>query len=42
MFVADHALDWDISIVPDPRIPSMDDKLRRIKGSVFEVVEPPK
>ncbi len=42
MFVADNGLDWDISVAPDPRIPPMHEELRRIKGSAFEVVEPPK
>ena len=42
MFVADNGLDWDMSVAPDPRIPPMHEELRRIKGSAFEVVEPPK
>jgi hypothetical protein len=42
MFVADNGLDWDISVAPDPRIPPMHEELRRITGSVFEVVESPK
>ena len=41
MFVADNGLDWAISVAPDPRIPPMHEELRRIKGSAFEVVEPP-
>jgi len=41
MFVADNGLDWDISVAPDPRIPPIHEELRRIKGSAFEVVEPP-
>jgi hypothetical protein len=42
IFVADNGLDWAISVAPDPRIAPMHDELRRIKGSAFEVVEPPK
>jgi len=38
MFVADNGLEWCISIAPDPRIPPMDEELRRIPGSAFEVV----
>jgi len=41
MFVADNGLDWAISVAPDPRIPPMHEEFRRIKGSAFEVVEPP-
>ncbi|OAI52258.1 hypothetical protein AYO44_16655 [Planctomycetaceae bacterium SCGC AG-212-F19] len=41
MFVADNGLDWTISVVPDPRIPLLHDEFSRIKGSAFEVVEPP-
>jgi len=42
MLVADNGLDWDISVAPDPRIPPMHEELRRVKGSAFEVVEPPR
>jgi hypothetical protein len=38
MFVADNGLEWCISVAPDPRIPPMDEELRRIPGSAFEVV----
>jgi hypothetical protein len=41
MFVADNGIDWAISVTPDPRIPSLHDELRKIKGSNFEVVTPP-
>ncbi|MGD0783728.1 MAG: hypothetical protein ABSA30_12795 [Candidatus Aminicenantales bacterium] len=42
MLVADNGQDWAISVAPDPRIPVMHEEFRRIKGSAFEVVEPPK
>jgi hypothetical protein len=42
MFVADNGLDWDISTAPDPRIPLLHEELRRVKGSDFEVVVPPR
>ena len=42
MFVADNGLEWCLSVAPDPRIPPLDEELRRIKGSAFEVVEEPK
>jgi hypothetical protein len=41
MFVADNGIDWAISVAPDPRIPSLHDELRKVKGSDFEVVQPP-
>jgi hypothetical protein len=41
VLVADNGQDWAISVAPDPRIPPMHDELRRIKGSAFEVVQPP-
>ncbi len=41
MFVADNGLDWSISVTPDPRIPNLHEELRRVKGSDFEVVQPP-
>jgi hypothetical protein len=41
MFVADNGIDWAISVAPDPRIPVLNEELRKIKGSAFEVVEPP-
>jgi hypothetical protein len=41
MFVADNGISWAISVAPDPRIPVLHDELRKVKGSDFEVVEPP-
>ena len=41
MFVADNGIDWAISVAPDPRIPVLHEELRKLKGSDFEVVEPP-
>jgi hypothetical protein len=41
MFVADNGIDWAISVAPDPRIQSLHEELRKIKGSNFEVVTPP-
>jgi hypothetical protein len=41
MFVADNGIEWAISVAPDPRIPSLHEELRQIKGSAFEVVIPP-
>jgi len=41
MFVADNDIDWAVSVAPDPRIPVMNEELRKIKGSDFEVVTPP-
>jgi len=42
MFVADNGIEWAISVAPDPRIPVLHAELRRVKGSAFEVVVPPK
>jgi len=42
MFVADNGIDWAISVAPDPRIPVLHEELRKVKGSDFEVVTPPK
>jgi len=42
MLVADNGNDWAISCAPDPRIPVLHAELRRIKGSDFEVIVPPK
>jgi hypothetical protein len=39
--VADNGIDWAISVAPDPRIPAFAEELRKIKGSDFEVVQPP-
>lgn len=41
MFVADNGISWAISIAPDSRIPDMNDEMRKLKGSDFEVVQPP-
>jgi hypothetical protein len=41
MFVADNGIDWAISVAPDPRIKPLHEELRKIKGSDFEVVQPP-
>jgi hypothetical protein len=41
MFVADNGLEWAVSISPDPRIPALHDEFRKVKGSDFEVVQPP-
>jgi hypothetical protein len=41
MFVADNGIDWAISVAPDPRIPLLHEELRKVKGSDFEVVQPP-
>jgi hypothetical protein len=41
MFVADNGIEWAISVAPDPRIPVLNDELRKLKGSDFEVVQPP-
>ena len=42
MLVADNGIEWAISIAPDPRIPSLHEEMRKIKGSDFEVVVPPR
>jgi hypothetical protein len=41
MFVADNGIDWAISVAPDERIKPLHEELRKIKGSDFEVVQPP-
>jgi hypothetical protein len=41
MYVADNGIDWAISVAPDPRIKPLHEELRKIKGSDFEVVQPP-
>jgi hypothetical protein len=41
MFVADNGLDWALSVAPDPRIGVLHAELRKVKGSDFEVVQPP-
>lgn len=41
MFVADNGIEWAISVAPDDRIPVLNDELRRVKGSDFEVVVAP-
>ncbi len=42
MFVADNGIDWAISVAPDERIPVLHEELRRVRGSDFEVVTPPR
>ncbi|MST94880.1 MAG: hypothetical protein EXS33_06385 [Pedosphaera sp.] len=42
MMNADNGIDWAVSVAPDERIPVLHDELRRVKGSDFEVVTPPK
>ena len=42
MFVADNGIEWAISVAPDERIPVLHEELRRIRGSDFEVVVPPR
>jgi hypothetical protein len=41
MFVADNGIDWAVSVAPDPQIPDFHEELRKVKGSDFEVVQPP-
>jgi hypothetical protein len=41
MMVADNGLDWMLSVAPDARIPIVHEELRKVKGSDFEVVQPP-
>jgi hypothetical protein len=41
MFVADNGIEWAISVAPDPRIPELHVEMRKVKGSDFEVVQPP-
>jgi hypothetical protein len=41
MFVADNGIEWAVSVSPDPRIPILHEELRKVKGSDFEVVQPP-
>lgn len=42
MLNADNGIEWAISVAPDERIPVLHDELRKVKGSDFEVVTPPK
>lgn len=42
MLVADNGIEWAVSVAPDERIPVLHDELRKVKGSDFEVVTPPK
>ncbi len=42
MMNADNGIDWAVSVAPDERIPVLHEELRKIKGSEFEVVTPPK
>ncbi|HKB02149.1 MAG TPA: hypothetical protein VKD90_08015 [Gemmataceae bacterium] len=41
MLVADNGIEWAISVTPDTRIPVLHEELRKVKGSDFEVVQPP-
>jgi hypothetical protein len=41
MLVADNGIEWAISVAPDPRIASLHEEMRKVKGSDFEVVTPP-
>lgn len=41
VIVADNGLDWAMSVAPDPRIPAIDEELRKVKGGDFEVVVDP-
>lgn len=38
MMVADIGIEWAVSVAPDERIPVLNDDLRKITGSSFEVV----
>ena len=42
MLNADNGIDWAVSVAPDERIPVLHEELRKVKGSDFEVVTPPK
>ncbi|HEY2250584.1 MAG TPA: hypothetical protein VGH74_05970 [Planctomycetaceae bacterium] len=42
MLNADNGIEWTISVAPDERIPVLHDELRKVKGSDFEVVTPPR
>ncbi len=42
MFVADNGMDWGLTCAPDLRIPVLNEELRKVKGSNFEVVVPPR
>lgn len=41
MINADNGIDWSISVTPDERIPVINNELRKLKGSDFEVVTAP-
>lgn len=41
MLVADNGIEWAVSVAPDERISDLHEEFRKIKGSDFEVVEPP-
>jgi hypothetical protein len=41
MLVADNGIEWALSSAPDERIPVLDEELRKINGSAFEVVVAP-
>jgi hypothetical protein len=40
-FVCDNGIEWAVSIAPDMRIPDLHVELRQVKGSDFEVIQPP-
>jgi hypothetical protein len=42
MFNADNGIDWAVSVAPDERISVLHEELRKVKGSDFEVVTPPR
>jgi hypothetical protein len=39
--VADNGIEWAVSVAPDPRIPVLHEELRKVRGSDFEVIQPP-
>ena len=42
MLMADNGMDWGLSVSADSRLPDFHEELRKVKGSDFEVVTPPK
>jgi hypothetical protein len=41
MLMADNGNAWALSATSDPRIPNLHEELRKVKGSDFEVIQPP-